>query len=432
MNIAIDLTPLQGPHLQRGVGQTLLNFLRNIDSQHKESHHFIFYLYEDNSDDVNNTINEQMFSSVEIRYITEISKPKKPSNKILKIFYFAWLVLALPLKQHKGDPRLGGKELSDVDFFFQFDQNQPLPKKRKVKSVLIAYDIIPYVLECDYLKSYSTVRRDGASRREAIKSSLKRWAYLQSLKINTRRAQKVLAISQHTKNDFMMYVKVPQKKIEVCLLGINPIINGSVCKDSQKVDRYVYTSWGSLPKKSSLPKKPFLLFVGGVDPRRKLVDLISAYNGLRAQGKEIALVLCGDTMLGWDKIPNTEVRDYLKHTSYLDDIYFLGFAEDSVKNWLYKNAVAFVYPSVYEGFGLPVLEAMQYSTPVITYKNSSIGEIAGSAAIYTHDGSSIKKSVEDLLTSTPARGKYKAMGEKQASRYLWSKTTNNTFKELLS
>lgn len=430
MNIAIDLTPLQGPHLQRGVGQTLLNFLRNIDNNHKKSNHFIFYLYEDDSSDVNNIISEQKFSSVETRYIAAIGKPKKPNNKILKLFYFASLALALPLKQQRGDARLGREELSDIDFFFQFDQNQPLPKKRKVKSVLIAYDIIPYVLECDYLKSYSTVRREGSGRKAALKSSLKRWAYLNSLKINTKRARKVLAISQHTKNDFIKYVKVPQKKIEVCLLGINPIIDGSVCKDSQKIDRYVYTSWGSLPQKSNLPKKPFLLFVGGVDPRRKLVDLISAYNNLRAQGEDIALVLCGDTMLGWDKIPNTEIRDYLKHTSYLDDIYFLGFAEDSVKNWLYRSAVAFVYPSVYEGFGLPVLEAMQYGTPVVTYKNSSIGEIAGGAAIYAHDGSTIKKSVEELLTSAATRDKYKAMGKKQASKYSWTKTAKEIINKL--
>lgn len=431
MNIAIDLTPLQGPHLQRGVGQTLLNFIRNIDDGHKKNNHFIFYLYEDDSNDVNDIINQQMFPSAEIRYITAIGKAKKPNSKISKIFYFASIALSVPFLLHKGDRRLERKELSDVDFFFQFDQNQPLPKKRKVKSVLIAYDIIPYVLECNYLKSYSTVRREGASRKAALKSALKRRVYLHSLRINSKRAWKVLAISQHTKNDFIKYVKVPEKKVDVCLLGINQIVNNLVCKDSQKIDRYVYTSWGSLPQKSSLPKKPFLLFVGGVDPRRKLVDLIAAYNNLRAQGEDIALVLCGDTMLGWDKIPNAEIRDYLKHTSYLDDIYFLGFAEDSIKNWLYKHTIAFVYPSVYEGFGLPIIEAMQLGAPVITYKNSSIPEVGGKAAVYVDSYIEIVSATKKLIDDENNLNSIINSGQRQSAKFSWQQTSKTVLNCIL-
>lgn len=169
------------------------------------------------------------------------------------------------------------------------------------------------------------------------------------------------------------------------------------------------------------------MFVGGADPRRRLVDLVAAFNNLRAQGHDIKLVLAGDTMLGAFMVPHLELQEYLKHTSYLDDIHFVGFVNDAQRDWLYQNALAFVYPSLYEGFGLPILEAMQYGTPVVSYNNSSISEISGDAAIIVNDYYNIVEVVNKLLTDTEQYKRLVSAGKKQAAKFSWQETSRAIF-----
>ena len=196
------------------------------------------------------------------------------------------------------------------------------------------------------------------------------------------------------------------------------------------VERYVGTSWGDVKISTKLPDTPFLLFVGGADPRRKLADLVHAFNLLRAQGHDLHLVLAGDTMLGPNSVPNDEARKALLGSSYLDDIYQLGFVNDATREWLYQNALAFVYPSRYEGFGLPILEAMRYGTPTLTYRNSSLQEIADSLAIFASDPVAIQRSVSELLKSGKDPSLAKSVSA-QASRFTWKSTSKNIVSKIL-
>ena len=107
----------------------------------------------------------------------------------------------------------------------------------------------------------------------------------------------------------------------------------------------------------------------------------------------------------------------------------LGFVDDSTREWLYQNALAFVYPSRYEGFGLPVLEALRYGTPVITSYNSSLKEITNDVVVYTDTGDDIRQKVIELLYDK----KYKVTSEqrqKQAELFSWMQTANTVMSEL--
>src|SRR5680860_37195 len=95
-----------------------------------------------------------------------------------------------------------------------------------------------------------------------------------------------------------------------------------------------------MTKKESLKNQRFLLFVGGVDHRRKLDDVVTAFNHLRAQGEDIKLVLSGDIMLGAEAITTASAREALLKSSYLDDVCFLGFTDDKTRDWLYSAALA--------------------------------------------------------------------------------------------
>jgi glycosyltransferase involved in cell wall biosynthesis len=426
MKIGIDGTVLQSGHRMRGIGATLINFINNLPEDAKTNHTFILYLYDDAESPLD------LINLNGIEYSTKyIDRPKQSSiNLPRRLNAINRLINFLHKKRDIlfGDSRI--KNLKELDWFIQFDQNQPLPARHKVSSTLILYDLIPYVMENEYLYSYKTARKRGHSRKGALLHHVVRRSYAKKIRKIAKRAIRLIAISKYTKKDFVKYLDIKPQNITVVHLGINQLDNKSNLEDEPSFQRYIATSWGYLPEAVSIESQKYLLFVGGADPRRKLVDLVGAFNNLRAQGHDIKLVLAGDTMLGAFKVPHAELQKYLKHTSYLEDIYFLGFVDEIQRDWLYKNAIAFVYPSVYEGFGLPILEAMQYGTPVITYDNSSIKEVAGNAAMYASDYMDIIRHVKIIISDSKVRHKYGALGQRQASKFTWSNTSSDILKSI--
>lgn len=428
--IGIDLTPIQGPHRMRGVGSTVINVLRHIANEDKLNHRFVFYVYESGEKEALDLIDADSFPNQEIRHI-EPARPLPPSIKT-----FRGLVHApLRIKDMYLNRKLGTKritQLEGIDTFLQFEQDIIPPSSKKVTSVVVAYDLIPYVLESDYLWSYKTARKShNYSRRGALKAQVKRNSYLTNIRFAMQRAKKVIAISEHTKQDFVRYAHVNPKKITVCHLGVSDKKIKKYQKPSS-IERYVGTSWGDIKTKTTLPDTPFLLFVGGADPRRKLADLVHAFNLLRAQGHALHLVLAGDTMLGPNSVPNEEARRALLNSSYIDDIYLLGFVSESTREWLYENALSFIYPSRYEGFGLPILESLQYGTPVITYRNSSIAEISGDAVFYADDYVGIAKHSLYLLNDNSNSKEDRDRRMSHTQIFSWSECSKQIFKLLSS
>lgn len=421
MTLGIDLTVLQTPHRMRGIGSTVINFINNLALEEKKKHDYIFFVYKEDESPLD--LLNLADLNYQVRYVSKIERIQFRLPGRLSIVNGVLNQARTYSQILLGDARL--KQLNDLDIFLQFDQNQPLPSRSKVKSLLVVYDIIPYVLESDYLWGYRTARSHGKTRLGALRTLYHRKKYISRLRKITARAQRLIAISQHTKEDFIKYVGVRPEKIDVCYLGVAT----PETQDTTPVfHQYVSSSWGYIPKQVDLSDKQFILFVGGADPRRKLVDLVASFNNLRAQGHDIRLILAGDTMNGAYDVPNTALQYYFKHTSYLDDIIFVGFISDTQRDWLYSNAVAFIYPSIYEGFGLPILEAMRYGTPVITYNNSSISEIAGDAVLYAKDFKEIREAIESLISEPAVRKLYKKRGLHHSQKFKWQDTS----KQILS
>jgi glycosyltransferase involved in cell wall biosynthesis len=426
MKIGLDLSIIQTPHRMRGIGATAINFVKNIPETHKKKHTFVLYLYKEGQKEALSIL-DLTGIAYEIR---PVENEKKVSLRVPRKLAISETMLTHvrdSFYSYARDPRIRNGD--DLDVFLQFDQMQNLPRLPKTKVGVMLYDLIPYVMEADYLWSYKTARRNLKSRKGAARQAFLRRKYITKARAIAKKADVLFAISQHTKDDFIKYAGVEASKIKVIHLGINTNrvdnLNNNVL-----FERYLENSWGSFPEPINLNEKPFLLFIGGADPRRKLVDLVAAYNILKAQGHDIRLVFAGDTMRGASSSPVLTTQQYITSSSYLDDIAFLGFVTDEQREWLYANALAFVYPSVYEGFGLPILEAMQYGTPVITYENTSIYEVAGDAAIYASDALSIKNAVEKLLSDPAAVRKYAQAGEKRAAKYSWKSTSQQILDEL--
>lgn len=432
MIIGIDLSPLQGPHRMRGVGSVLINVINNLPNNKDDK--YIFYVNREAEITVENLL-KSIKLSPSLFEIRNIHLNKSEINRIIhKLSKFKRILSFLkPIKQaclyyrrlsiyKEGSGKY--ENTNDLDAFIQFDQNEPFAKlRRNAKHYLIAYDLIPYVLEKDYLWNFSTSRANGLSIYASLSNSLKRHLYARQLFINASKSYKVIAISETTKKDFHNVLGISNSKIKTISLGIEKTISKKKNSVNGIVNRYELTTWGYITKKESLLNKQFLLFIGGVDNRRKLDDLVTAFNHLRAQNNDIKLVLAGDIMLGPDAITTKTARDALQASSYLSDILFLGFVNNETREWLYSNATAFVFPSVYEGVGLPVLEAMSYHTPVIAYDNSAIREIADNHPIYAEDALSIVDSVISILKLNKQQLlDITDQAYKNALTYSWDKT----------
>jgi glycosyltransferase involved in cell wall biosynthesis len=417
----------------RGVGSVLINVINNLPNH--EDDKYIFYVNREAEITV-----EELLKSIKLKpnlfEIRDIRLAKSKINRIIhRLTRFKKILSILkPIKQvllysrrlrvyKEGSGKY--ENVTDLDAFIQFDQNEPLAKlKHGAKNFLIAYDLIPYILEKDYLWSYSTSRSKGLSIYAAISSSLKRRLYARQLFINASKAYKIIAISETTKKDFHDVLNINNDKIAVISLGIEkPTSQTKGSSTDGIVNRYKLTSWGYITQKESLIDKHFLLFIGGVDNRRKLDDVVTAFNHLRAQGDNIKLVLAGDIMLGPEAITTKSAREALQNSSYLSDILFLGFVDNKTREWLYSNATAFIFPSIYEGVGLPVLEAMSYHTPVIAYDNSAIREVAGDNPIYAEDALSIIDSVRYILKLNKQKlSEITERAYKNTLTYRWGKT----------
>lgn len=431
MTIGIDISPLQGAHRMRGIGYTVLNLINNLPDDARKNHHFVFYLlpeqYSAHGDPLELLETEGL--SFETRYL----KPRRRFSR--KYPWRLWLInsvmnqLVEVRDVYFGDSRMSS--LRGVDVFLQTDQSQSLPRRGRTKKALIIYDIIPYVLEWEYLWSYRTARRiQGFSRKASLRCMARRRLYSHKLRVNVRRAKLLLSISEQTKTDFVELLSTPAKKVQVTPLGV--AASQTVTEKKPQLKHYVAKGWGHVQRPLHLnPEVPFLLFVGGADKRRKLQDLITAFNNLRSQGHDIKLVLTGDSMQGPEGIATEEIQTALKNSSYLEDIIFMGFVDDATRDWLYRNALAYVFPSRYEGFGLPVLEAMAHECIVISYKNKATLEVAGNAPVYAEDAGDLQRGIIKVLSMSQKDQKaLREAGLAQVRKYDWAKTSRSILTKL--
>jgi glycosyltransferase involved in cell wall biosynthesis len=166
-------------------------------------------------------------------------------------------------------------------------------------------------------------------------------------------------------------------------------------------------------------RPPFLLAVGSLQPRKNLVRLIEAYAALRQDHPAIQLAIVGP-----NGFHSSRVKDTIVERGVSGSVRLLGYVEEEDLVALYNAAIGLVYPSVYEGFGLPVVEAMACGRPVIASNTSSLPEVAGDAAILVDpfDVSALHGAMERLVTEPRVAESLSARGLAQAARFSWRRT----------
>lgn len=233
-------------------------------------------------------------------------------------------------------------------------------------------------------------------------------------------ADTIMAISEYTRQHFLrIFPHFPPEKIHTVYLG----------------SRYVKDD--NLQRPAKLPNEiqsdKFWLTVGTIEPRKNHKRLLEAYALLKQENKNmLPLVHAGGT--GWMM---DDFMEYVRELGLEKDIYFLGYVDETTLQWLYQNCFTFIFPSLFEGFGLPVLEAMSLGACVISASVTSLPEIVGDAGLLIDPNSSeeIRDNMRWLLHNEDERTAYKLKGLTQAGLFNWNTTAQKAleiYKSLLS
>ncbi len=242
-----------------------------------------------------------------------------------------------------------------------------------------------------------------------------------------RSARKIITISRSSKSDIIRKYGISEAKVEVAYLGVREVLSS----------KYKVSSMKTLEKHGV--KKPYILFVGTLQPRKNIVRLVEAFSRVvhprgesaptSGVGKNLTLVIVGRR--GWKY---EEILDAPKRYGVEDRVRFLESVSDEELPAFYESAELFVLPSLYEGFGLPILEAMKYGCPVLASNVSSLPEAGGEAAVYfdPENVDEIARKIDEVLSDKELRDNMIKKGREQVKKFSWEKSARQVLKVLES
>lgn len=230
-----------------------------------------------------------------------------------------------------------------------------------------------------------------------------------------KNSDKIIAVSNSTKNDILkFYPEINKEKIKVIHHGFEPKLFQK--EISEKMSEKILTSY-------KLKATSYILYVGALQPRKNLEVLIGAFEKIKKGKSDLKLVLAGEKAWMWESIVKR-----IAHSAYRNDIIITGTIPFEDIAVLYRNASVFIFPSLYEGFGIPVLEAFASKTPAILAENSSLLEIGGDAALYFNgkDSGDLADKIKDVIGNGDLRDNLIRKGNEQIKKFSWDKCARET------
>lgn len=302
-------------------------------------------------------------------------------------------------------PWLIGRQRLDLMHFPHFN----VPLLCPVRYVVTIHDLI--------LLNFPTVRSTTLG---PLRYWFKNLSYRLIIRLAVRRAKRIISVSQFTKEDILKHFKIKADKISVTYEGVANLVKGrDSLFDKNFNGAKVLAGYGIA--------KPFLLYVGNAYPHKNIDGLIAVFREIIKRGHDLELVLVGKEDYFYRRL-KTEVRQDRRRLESKERIVFTDYVSDSQLEILYKQALAYVFPSFYEGFGLPPLEAMAKGLPVASSNRTSLPEVLGQAAIYFDpaDRQEMASQIEKLIKDDSLRRELIARGSVQAKKYSWWECARQT------
>jgi glycosyltransferase involved in cell wall biosynthesis len=277
-----------------------------------------------------------------------------------------------------------------IDLFHATDHL--LPRLHGIKTVFTLHDLI----YCVHPETHKP---------------LNRWFLTLMMPRFLRMADAVIAISENTRQDAMRFYHLEEDKIHVVYEGVNKSFRPASARAMADIRRLY-----------ALPQR-FILYLGTIEPRKNLITLLEAYRDLLRGDSELRLVIAGKK--GW---LYTGFFERMREWGLEEQVLFPGFIPEADLPALYSAAELFVFPSLYEGFGLPILEAMACGTAVVSSNASSLPEVAGDAALMVdpHSVNDLARAMSRLLDDEALRRELESRGVRQAAKFTWELAARDT------
>ncbi|MCD6418497.1 glycosyltransferase family 4 protein [bacterium] len=386
-NIAIDMRGIQTGSFFRGIGTLWREIMKQLAEIDRKNRYILLYAknFPASDDGIEYPENfRKIFVDV-------------PFFKNKYSIFYLWTV------DYRHIERIFIGEGADVMMLTQFAEVRfPGKPSKKIPTAVWIYDLIPFRFQEEYFK-------------KAKFGSIKKFLMTKKLKY-TAQASMIIAISNAVKSELEKIDEFSKKNIAVVPLGVRKNFF-EISDDDIK----------ALADKFGLPEK-FLLYIGGIDPRKNLLRLLDAYSIARNRIDLPPIVIAG-------KLDPTHkdyyrLMDKIKNLSLSENIIFSGFIPDELLPALYRAAMFLVFPSLYEGFGLPVVEAMAAECPVLTSNISAMPEVADDCAVFVdpYDASSIADGIVALASSEELRKRLVACGRRRAQHFSWKNSAEKFIK----
>lgn len=367
MRIAIDLSPVA--HHKAGLARYAQSLTEQLIAQ-DNSHKFVAFTH--------GKFNADTFPPA-LRALPHTNIPLDARPWRMGV----WLAHALGVSLEQWLPR--------ADIFHATEHL--LPPMKNVRTVFTLHDLIFQFFPAYHLP-------------------LNRWFLTHTMPHFLRRADAIIAVSEWTKRDAIRLYNIAPEKITVVYEGVNPAL--------QRVDDS--TRLAEIRARTA-KNQPYLLCVSTIEPRKNIPALVEALKILRARGFPHRLLVVGRK--GWLYQP---IFDHVQQTGMSGIVDFLDFVPDDDLSALLSACDAFVFPSLYEGFGLPPLEALACGAPVICSNTSSLPEVVGDAALLVNprDVNEIVNAIARVLTDQTLRNELRVKGFAQAARFSWERAARET------
>jgi glycosyltransferase involved in cell wall biosynthesis len=272
---------------------------------------------------------------------------------------------------------------------------------------------IPRGLPCPYVMTVHDMLEHMSRARE--QSGFWRSLHFQLTKRVLGGAARIFAVSKFTKTEIEKLFGISPDKIEVVYNAIDERFLGghATAADRDLIARRYQVTY------------PFLLYAGRISPHKNVVRMIEAFSALKTELErdatypDLKLIIIGDDLSG-----NPDLRRTVVRSGVQNDVRFLGFIPIEVLRIFYDEAKVFAFPTLYEGFGLPPLEAMAHGTPVVTSNVTSLPEVVGNAAVLVNPENvfEIMRALHRVLTDKGLRDRMKERGYQQAAKFSWEKS----------
>ncbi len=369
MNICLDARPMQNAHRNRGIGVLLTNLLASMGPLSSGDRVTLLTLH---GRDL-----PCLFPREERIATRRLERPNR----------FNWMAdhLLLP----------GLVRRSGADIFLATDMNSYLVPPAGIRVVSLAYDLIPFIFPEVMASQPLPVRIGWRTNFRKLKTS-----------------DLIMAISRSTHDDLVRLMGVDPERVRVVYPGIDHALFNTANAADPVRRREVCGRYGMSGR--------YLLYVGGSEGRKNLRRCLEALQGV---DRDVKLVLAGRRALN-----DARLHGWIGELGLTDRVVLTGFVPDADLPLLYGGADAFLFPSLYEGFGLPVAEAMACGCPVITSAVSSLPEVAGDAGLLVDPTSvaDIRGAMIRVVADDSLRCRMAADGVAQASRFTWERAAAET------